>query len=255
MIGLSSYAVAVAVRLDARRRADRGRRVLLARDAYLFGQAEHPPDVAAPRPRADDEELGVDRTVRRLDRLHEPVVQVDPGDLDTLEDLDALRAREPREVLDRLLGLRPAALALVQHGLDPFAVPVGEDRLHVLGARALAEDDVRAVADLRLVALDRDAILRLHLGHGGDVADAVEAEALRVRLEELDRNANHLRHRRREVEVAHDAAGDAGCARADVALLEDDDVLPRPLAARFELEREVVRAREAVDAASDDDVG
>ena len=226
--------VAVSVRLDARRRADRRRRVLLAGDADLVGQPEHPPDVAAPGTRADDEELSVDRALRGLDRLHEAVVQVDPRDLDAFEDLYALRAREPCEILDGLLRLRPATLALVQHGLDPFSVPVGEDRLHVLGAGAFAEHDIRAVADLCLVALDRNAILRLYLGNGGDVADAVEAEALWIRFEQLDRDANHFRHRRREVEVAHDAARDAGCARADMALLEDDDVLPRPFATCLE---------------------
>ncbi len=182
-------------------------------------------------------------------------MQVDSRDLDAFEDLHALRSCEPCQVLDRLLRLRPTALALVQHGLDAFAVPVGKDRLHVLHAGSLAEDDVRAIADRRLVALDCDAILRLHFGDRGDVTDAVEAEACRIGLEELDRDPDDLRHRRREVEVAHDAAGDPGRARADMALLEDDDVLPRPLAACLELEREVVRAREAVDAAPDDDVG
>ncbi len=176
-------------------------------------------------------------------------MEVDAGHLDALEDADALRAREPGEVLDGLHRLGPATLPLVEDGLDPRAVPVGEDRAHVLRARLLAEDDVGAVADLGLALLDRDAVLGLHLGHRGDVADRVVAEALGIRLEELDRDANHLRHRRREVEVAHHAARDSRRACADVALLEDDDVLTGA-----ELEGQVVGGRQAVDSATDDDV-
>ena len=84
----------------------------------------------------------------------------------------------------------------MEDGLDPLAVPVGEDRLHVLLARALAEHHVRAVADLRLALLDRDAVLGLDLGDGRDVADGVVAKALGIRLEELHRHADHLGHRR-----------------------------------------------------------
>jgi hypothetical protein len=96
----------------------------------------------------------------------------------------------------------------VQDGLDSVAVPVGEDRRHVLPAAPFSEHDLRAVADLGLPALDRDAVLGLLLGNRGDVAHGVVAEADGVGLEQLDRDANDLGHPRREVEVAHDAARD-----------------------------------------------
>src|SRR5207253_11260233 len=111
-------------------------------------------------------------------------------DLDALEDPHALGAREPAEVLDRLARLCPAALPLVQHGLDSLAVPVGEDRVHVLLASLLAEDHVGAVADLRLLLLDRYTVLGLYLGHRGDVADRVVAEARGIRLEQLGGDAD-----------------------------------------------------------------
>ena len=139
--------------------------------------------------------------------------------------------------------------------LDSLTVPVGEDRAHVFGAGAFAEHDVGAVADLRLALLDRDAVLGLHLGHRRDVADRVVAEAGRVGLEELDRDADHLCHWRREVEVADHAAGDSRRAGADVALLEDDDVVAGASAACLEFEGEVVGGREAVDSPTDDDIG
>ena len=211
--------------------------------------------MAAPGAGAGDEELGRDRALVGLDRPHMAVVQVEAGDLDALEDADAFRAREAREVLDRLDRLGPAALPLVQHGFDPLAVPVREDRLHVRLASGLAEDDVRAVADLGLVLLDRDDVLGLDGRDGGDIADAVEAEAGRIRLEQLDRHPDHLGHRGREVEVPDDAARDARRAGGEVVLLEDDDVASRAFAALLEGEREVVRAREAMDAAAEDDVG
>src|SRR5690348_11674765 len=135
--------------------------MLLARDPDLGRQAEHAPHVTAPGAGARDEHLGLDRAGGRLDRVNEAVAEVDTGHLDALEDPDTLRAREAGEVLDRLHRLRPAPLPLVEHGLDPLAVPIGEDRAHVLGAGTLAEHDVRAVANLRLALLDRDTVLRL----------------------------------------------------------------------------------------------
>ncbi len=136
----------------------------------------------------------------------------------------------------------------------PWPFQSGKIAAHVLGAGLLAEHDVRAVADRGLLPLDRDAILGLHLRNGCDVADRVIAEAGRVRLEELDRHPDDLRHRRREVEVADDAAGDPRRARADVVLLEHDDVLTGAAARGLELEREVIRARQAVNPAADDEV-
>src|SRR5207249_7306370 len=138
-------------------------------------KAEHAPDVAAPRPGAADEEVGVDRARVGLDGLYEAVVQVEAGHLDALEDAHALALGEAAEVVDGRLRLGPATLVLVQDGGDAVAVPVGEDRLHVLAARLLAEDHVGAVADLSLPLLDRDAVLRLHLRHRRDVADGVVA--------------------------------------------------------------------------------
>src|SRR5438477_11863628 len=105
---------AVPVGLDARRVADRRGRLLFARDPDLGRKPEHAPNVTAPWAGADHKQLGVNRARGRLDRVDEAVVEVDARDFDSFEDADALRAREAREVLDRLHRLRPAALPFVE---------------------------------------------------------------------------------------------------------------------------------------------
>jgi hypothetical protein len=58
-----------------------------------------------------------------------------------------------------------------------------------------------------------------------------------------------------EVVVADDPTGDPGRACTGLGLLEEDDILARPEAARAQFPREVVRGRQSVDAAAYDDEG
>src|SRR5262249_17890058 len=86
------------------------------------------------------------------------------------------------------------------------------------------------------------------------VADGVVGERLRVRLPDADRVRHELAHRRLEVVVADDAAGDAGRAGAHPALVEDEDVLAATEATAPQLAREVPRGGEPVDTRAHDHV-
>ena len=85
-------------------------------------------------------------------------------------------------------------------------------------------DELGAVADA-LLALERLGEIRLlDLRAQCDVADRVVVVRRGIRLPDLDTGLHELAHRRLEVVVADDAAGDAGCPCARLRLVEDDDV-------------------------------
>jgi hypothetical protein len=65
---------------------------------------------------------------------------------------------------------------------------------------------------------------------------------------------HELAHRRLEVVVADDTAGDAGRPGAHAALVEDDDVLATAEAAAAELGREMPCGGQPVDTRTDDHV-
>jgi hypothetical protein len=121
----------------------------------------------------------------------------------------------------------------------------------------LALDEHRVVADGLLLLVDR-AHLRVHdLRADLHVADRVVAVGLRVAFPDRDRMRHQLAHRRLEIVVAHDAAGDARGAGADAGLVEHDDAAAAGAdrhAASLQLLREMHRRRQAVDAGADDDV-
>ena len=122
------------------------------------------------------------------------------------------------------------------------------------GDVGLADDQLGAVPDALLPLVHRDQVALLHLRPERDVADGVVVVGGRVRLPDLDARLHQLAHRRLEVVVAHDAAGNAGRARTGMRLVEHDDVRAGAGTAGRQLLREVVRGREAVDAGTDDDV-
>ena len=107
-------------------------------------------------------------------------------------------------------------------------------------------DQLRLVPRALVLLADRDQILDLGRGYGGEVADLSEPIAAGVRLEHLNRLPDQIGDRRRAVVVAHDPAGDAGGAGADPVLLEDQHV-----GAAL---RQTPGRREAVDSAADDDL-
>jgi hypothetical protein len=65
---------------------------------------------------------------------------------------------------------------------------------------------------------------------------------------------HQLAHGGLEVVVADDAARDAGCARADAGLVQDEDVFAAAEAAAAEFGGEMPSGREPVDARADDHV-
>src|SRR5919109_1299593 len=118
----------------------------------------------------------------------------------------------------------------------------------------LAVNEARALADPLLPLEGLGEVGLLHRGAEGHVADGVVRVGLRIRLPDLDAGLHQLAHRRLEIVVPDDAAGDAGGARAGLRLLDDDDVLAAAEAALAQLLRQVVGGREPVDAGADDDV-
>ena len=161
----------------------------------------------------------------------------------------------PCRPVDRVHVEGEAALVLVQADRDALRAPVREERLHVRVDLGLADDQLGAVPDPLLAQECLRQISFLHCGPERDVADRVVRVRRRVRLPHLDAGLHELAHRRLEVVVADDAAGDPGRARAGMRLVQHDDVRPRAEAALTQLLREVVRRREPVDAGADDDVG
>ncbi len=180
--------------------------------------------------------------------------ELDPRHLDAGEHGHARAGALLDEPLHRLLVEREAALVLVQADGDAAGAPVGEQLLHVRRHRGLAHDQLRAVADPLLALEHGDEVALLRLRPERDVADRVVVVGGRVRLPHLDAGLHELAHRRLEVVVAHDAAGDAGRTGARAGLVEHYDVRARPGTARLELPGEVVGGRETVDAGADDDI-
>ena len=188
-------------------------------------------------------------------RAHGAVAgELEARHLDARDQLRARRLGLGLHARDGVEVVREAALVLVQDRRHAARAPVGEDRLHVRVAGALAGHERRVVADLLLALVDGSEIGLLHLRPDRHVADRVVRVGGRIRLPDLDAGLHELLHGGLEVVVAHDAAGDAGRAGARVRLLEDHDVGTRALAARCQLLAEVVRRREAVQAGADDQV-
>ena len=156
-----------------------------------------------------------------------------------------------RPSTDSRLKAKPPWCSCRQRG-HALRAPVGEDLLHVGVHLGLAGDERRAVAD-RLLPLEGGREVGLLDGRPErHVADRVVGVGRGVGLPDLDARLHELAHRRLEVVVAHDAAGDARGPGARLRLLQDDHVRARAGAARAKLLREVVGGGEAVDPGSDD---
>ena len=179
--------------------------------------------------------------------------ELEAGHLGVRVDLDALLEALVAQAHHRLDVEGEAALVLVEADRDALRAPVGEELLHVRVDLGLAEVEVGAVADPLVALEDRGEVALLHLRAERDVADAVVVVGRRVGLPHLDARLHQLAHRRLEVVVADDAAGDAGGACARGRLLDHGDVGAGAEAALPELDGEVVGGREAVHAGADDD--
>ena len=160
----------------------------------------------------------------------------------------------PCRPVDRVHVEGEAALVLVQADRDALRAPVGEEPLHVRVDFILADDQLRAVPDPFLASERLPEVCLLHRRPERDVADRVVCVGRRVGLPHLDAGLHQLAHRRLEVVVADDAAGDPGRARTGMRLVQHEDVRASAVPASAELLREVVRGREPVDSGPDDDV-
>ena len=218
-------------------------------------QLQHVPDLLHPGADPDHHEVAVDAAAigdHRLDRA--AGILVEAGHLDAGDDAHALVLRLPGQAVDRLGVVGVAAALLVQHRGDALGLPVVEQPLHVGHAVGLALDEHRFVADVLLLAGDRGDVLVHHLGADLHVADRVVAEGGRVALPYRDAVRHQAAHRRLEVVVADDAAGDARGTGGDRRLVEHQDVPAAAQPAPAQVLGEVPGGAEAVDAGADDDI-
>ena len=192
-------------------------------------EAEQLPELLRPRPGCHHDLLA-DRD--------EPVARLDGGDaavgcrpkighLGVRKDLDALGEALVAKPEHGLHVEREPALVLVQAGRDALRAPVREERFHVAFDVVLAGDQLGAVADPLVALMDGGEVGFLGLRAERDVADAVVVVRGGVRLPDLHAGLHQLAHRRLEVVVADDPAGDPRCPRAGNLLLDHGDVRAR----------------------------
>jgi hypothetical protein len=139
------------------------------------------------------------------------------------------------------------------HG-DVAGLPVAEHVEQVGAAVALPLDERGRVADRLLLGEDLRDVVVHRFRRDLHVADGAIRERLGVRLPDRDRVRHQFAHGGLEVVVADDAARDAGRARADAGLVQDEDVFAAAEAAAAEFGGEMPPGREPVDARADDHV-
>ena len=152
------------------------------------------------------------------------------------------------------VGAGIARRAFVNDHIGLLGVEVGPDRFEVaLGV--LADIKVRRVVG-GVLALGDLLVVRLLVGLADrDVADLLEPEIDRVRLPDVDRMPQDRVQGAGHVEIAHAAAGNAGCARARAGLVQEHDVRALAAARGLELHRQMPRGRHAVHAGADHHIG
>ena len=208
------------------------------------GQVEHRPQARDPGPDGDHDLLGDDVAGARVDGRHRAgAVALEARHLDAGHELRAGQLRLAGEPVHRLAVEREPAAMLVQAGREPLRAPVGIERAHVRGDLGLAGDQLGVVADPLVALVDLDQVRLLGLRAQRDVAGAVVVEGGRIGLPDLHAGGHQLAHRRLEVVVAHDAAGDARGAGGDAGLVHHE----HPLATASQ----VPRRREPVDPRAD----
>ena len=111
---------------------------------------------------------------------------------------------------------------------------------------AFADVQLGGVADPLLAFEHLDEIALLCRRPERQVTRPVVVQGVGRQFPDLDARRHELAHRRLEVVVAHDAAGDAGGTRADAGLVDDKDLLAAL--------REVPGRRKAVNARTDHQV-
>jgi len=115
----------------------------------------------------------------------------------------------------------------------------------------LSEVELGPIVDSLLALVDVDEIAFLSGWTERDVPRAVIVEILRMVFPDPYALGHELGHRRLEVVIANDSAGDARGPCRYSRLVHDQDVIAATLAARFQAPGEVPSGREPVDARSD----
>ena len=226
-----------------------------ALDGDALRQLQHVPDLLDPGAGADDHLFALDLALVGDHGGHRAlVVLLEAGDLCAGQDAHALVLGFLRQAIDGFRVVGVAALLLMQDRGDALGLPVVEDGAHVLQAVGLALDEDRLVADLLLLRVDAGDVLVHHLRTDLHVADGVVAEGLRVALPHRYAVRHQAAHRRLEVIVAHDAAGDARGAGGDAGFVDHQHVLAAALAGLAQVLGQMPGRTEAMNAGADDQV-
>jgi hypothetical protein len=141
----------------------------------------------------------------------------------------------------------------VQHDVDAVGLEIRPDAPQEV-TRILADVEIGRIAGIVLALGDLLVVGQLIGLTRGDVADLLEAEVDRIVPPDVDRVPEDRVKCFGHVEVAHAAAGDAGSTRTGRALVQEDDVAARALAACLELHGQMPGCGQPVHPGPDDDV-
>ena len=186
-------------------------------DRHGLRQIQHVPHVADPRARAEDHIVAFDTALvgEHGGDGAAVVAELQARHLHPFEDAHAGTRRFGREPVHGGDVVGIPALLLVQNGGDAFGLPVAEQALHVSVGGLCTLDEGGRIADGLLLLVDGGNALAHDLGADLHVADRVIVIGLGIALPDGDRMRHQLAHRRLEVVVADDAAGDARGAGRD----------------------------------------
>ncbi len=201
------------------------------------------PTIAATRgahmPAALTTACALDFAVLRLDRAHPSVADVDAGDERVRADLRPELARRRSHCVGRDVRV-DVAVARHPHGAEELVV---RDRRHepprLLGADELCVEPDRVRPRDAAAQLEQAVVAR----RDPERAHPLEHAELLVQLDAVPAEAHH---RRRWVELRHEACRVVRGAARELSLLDEHDVEDARLG-------EVVRAADAGDPAADDD--
>ena len=215
-------------------------------------QSRHRGDVAGMPGDGEPELRRRDEALRGVDTRDGAVVDPDPGHGALLDDVDAAGVRRTRIAPSHGVVADRAPARLQEAAQDREArfrraIEVGDPPRDVVARQELRVD---AVEPHRVAAAHRriDVGRRVdEIQHAARAVHHVEVEVLRELLPQLERELVEMRVGVEVVVRAHDRRIAPGVAAAEPALFEHCDV------GEAVLLREVVRGREPVSAAADDD--
>lgn len=208
----------------------RAPRLAAAFDFDGGGQFEHPPKIADPRPRRDDDLPAFDRPfVGRdgLDRGRRGFAR-EAANRRAADDFHAQRAGFGGEPPHRGEVVGEAAALFVQDRIDSRRPPIAENRFHISVGFLAAADESRFVSDGALLAVDFFDSGAHRGGRNLQIADAVVGKSRRIGFPHGDAVRHQFAHRRLKIIVAHHAASDSARAGAGAGFVDDHDIIAAP---------------------------